>query len=198
MKWAVFSIILSSQEAGAFLMPIRRILKPLRSAVVEVESYIQCGKCKAVYEMSDEALGRGKKVQCGVCEHSWWQTPDRLQDLRDGWQMIDMPEDRLNAVKENIKEGRSPSAPKFVKKGEVTIFIGNLPFEYGESEIEGMFAPFGSVNGVTVVRLPDGRSKGYAFVEMEKKEAGVQAIETLNKSDYKGRNLNVALGGKSD
>jgi RNA recognition motif-containing protein len=53
------------------------------------------------------------------------------------------------------------------------------------------------VASVTLVKQADGRSKGYAFVDMVEKEAGEKAIADLNGSDIDGRNLNVALGGDS-
>eukprot|EP00614_Pseudopedinella_elastica_P035439 CAMPEP_0172616346 /NCGR_PEP_ID=MMETSP1068-20121228/63829_1 /TAXON_ID=35684 /ORGANISM="Pseudopedinella elastica, Strain CCMP716" /LENGTH=201 /DNA_ID=CAMNT_0013421743 /DNA_START=58 /DNA_END=666 /DNA_ORIENTATION=+ len=200
MATLYFSLLLASAclESSAFTSVLRPRRFQLKASLTALgaETYLQCGKCKAVYDVDSETLGRGKKVQCTVCDHSWWQTPDRLQYLREGWEMVDMADEKLQLVQENMAAGRDPNAAKYVKPGEVTVFIGNLPFEYGEEEIEGLFTPFGEVNGVTVVKLPDGRSKGYAFVEMAKKEAGEQAIEKMNGMDYQGRNLNVARGGK--
>ncbi|HSH83787.1 MAG TPA: RNA-binding protein, partial [Guyparkeria sp.] len=36
-----------------------------------------------------------------------------------------------------------------------------------------------------------GRSKGFGFVEMTDRDAGMQAIEALNGSDMDGRNITV-------
>ena len=60
-----------------------------------------------------------------------------------------------------------------------------------------MDRPSAQVASVTLVKQADGRSKGYAFVDMMEKEAGEKAIAELNGSDIDGRNLNVALGGDS-
>ncbi len=43
-----------------------------------------------------------------------------------------------------------------------------------------------------VIRFRDGKSKGFAFVEMDAEEAAKKAIETLNGQDYRGRKLVVA------
>ena len=57
-----------------------------------------------------------------------------------------MSEERLSTIKENIAAGRAPNDEKPKVKGAVTVFIGNLPFTYGEAEIEKIFSPFGAVS----------------------------------------------------
>ena len=69
--------------------------------------------------------------------------------------MVDMADEKLQLVQENMAAGRDPNAAKYVKPGEVTVFIGNLPFEYGEEEIEGLFTPFGEVSIRLAVWLLD-------------------------------------------
>lgn len=178
---------------------VSRVLAEASEQTAEegVEQYVQCGKCKSVYSMDLATLGNGKKVTCSVCSHAWWQTADRVQTLRDGWMFADLSDERLDTIKENIAAGRAPNDEKPKVKGAVTVFIGNLPFNYGDSDIENIFKPFGEVASVTLVKQADGRSKGYAFVDMMEKPAGEKAIAELNGSDIEGRNLNVALGGDS-
>jgi predicted Zn finger-like uncharacterized protein len=160
-------------------------------------TYIQCGKCKAVYPMTLEVLGRGKKVTCSVCEHSWWQNSQRLTELREGFQLEDLSQARVAEIKEALALGKDPSEEKPRRKGAVTIFVGNLPFHYEDKEVEETFAPFGEVASITLVRQPDGTSKGYAFVDMVDKPAGEKAIAELDGFVLQGRNLHVALGGNS-
>jgi RNA recognition motif-containing protein len=59
--------------------------------------------------------------------------------------MVDMNEERLATIHENIAAGRAPNEEKAKVKGAVTVFIGNLPFNYGDDEIEAIFEPFGKV-----------------------------------------------------
>eukprot|EP00613_Pedinella_sp_CCMP2098_P001850 CAMPEP_0171629658 /NCGR_PEP_ID=MMETSP0990-20121206/22338_1 /TAXON_ID=483369 /ORGANISM="non described non described, Strain CCMP2098" /LENGTH=164 /DNA_ID=CAMNT_0012198425 /DNA_START=186 /DNA_END=680 /DNA_ORIENTATION=+ len=162
----------------------------------ECPTYVQCGKCKAVYSISLETLGKGKKMACGLCSHSWWQTADRMQDLREGWKMADMPQPRMDQIKSNMLQGRSPNFVPGKAKGEATIFIGNLPFDFSESDITEMFAGYGAVASVTLVHHENGQSKGYAFVEMEKKDEGEKAIGEMDGTEMNGRALKVAMGGK--
>jgi len=159
-------------------------------------TYIQCGKCKSVYPMDEDTLGRGQKVSCSVCDHAWWQTVDRLMTLRNGWLFEDLPENKKDEIKANVAVGNSPvQAPQPKKKGSITVFVGNCPFDYAENDIQEMFAAFGEVCSVNLVTNLDGSSKGFAFVEMEEKAAGEKAINELHETEINGRSINVALGG---
>jgi cold-inducible RNA-binding protein len=71
------------------------------------------------------------------------------------------------------------------------LYVGNLPYEVGETELQELFARAGSVESVTVMRdQMTGRARGFAFVEMGTDEEAQQAI-TLNGTQVGGRNLTV-------
>ena len=44
------------------------------------------------------------------------------------------------------------------------LFVGNLDFETGEPEIEAYFCQYGEIDNISIGRAPDGKSRGYAFV----------------------------------
>ncbi len=72
------------------------------------------------------------------------------------------------------------------------LFVGNLPFQTTEADLESLFSASGGVSTVTVMRDREtGRARGFAFVEMATDEAASHAIDTLNNSSYGGRNLSV-------
>ncbi|TLS68759.1 RNA-binding protein [Mariprofundus erugo] len=75
--------------------------------------------------------------------------------------------------------------------GTSNLYVGNLPFNAGPDDIKNLFAPYGEVVDIRMVK--DRRSKrfkGYAFVEMN--SAGAQAaIKHLDNNDYAGRTLRV-------
>jgi cold-inducible RNA-binding protein len=72
------------------------------------------------------------------------------------------------------------------------LYVGNLPYEVGETELQELFARAGSVESVTVMRdQMTGRARGFAFVEMGTDEEAQQAITTLNGTQVGGRNLTV-------
>jgi RNA recognition motif-containing protein len=72
------------------------------------------------------------------------------------------------------------------------LYVGNLPFQTTEADLETLFASAGDVATITVMRDREtGRARGFAFVEMSSDEGAAQAVDTLNNSSYGGRNLQV-------
>lgn len=70
------------------------------------------------------------------------------------------------------------------------LFIGNLPYDISEPELLNLFNEYGEVvNANLVVDRYTGRSRGFAFVEMDSRSSGQQAMESLNKTVYKSRAL---------
>jgi RNA recognition motif-containing protein len=72
------------------------------------------------------------------------------------------------------------------------IYVGNLPFNTTEDELEAAFGAYGDVNRVKIVSDREtGRSRGFAFVSMDDAAAAGSAIEALNETDFQGRTLRV-------
>lgn len=82
----------------------------------------------------------------------------------------------------------------------MNIYVGNLPYETSEEDLREMFGEFGAVSSVNIIKdRVSGNSKGFGFVEMDDDEAGQKAIDELNGSELKGRNMKVNLARpKSD
>jgi RNA recognition motif-containing protein len=72
------------------------------------------------------------------------------------------------------------------------LYVGNLPYEVGETELQELFTRAGSVESVNVMRdQATGRARGFAFVEMSTDEEAQHAITALNGAQVGGRNLTV-------
>ena len=72
------------------------------------------------------------------------------------------------------------------------IYVGNLPFDTSERDLEEVFSQFGAVREASIVQDREtGRSRGFGFVEMEADDDARAAIEQLNGSDLGGRSLTV-------
>src|SRR5215813_13945687 len=72
------------------------------------------------------------------------------------------------------------------------LYVGNLPYEIGETELQDLFAQAGAVDSVNVMRdQATGRARGFAFVEMASEEDAQNAIDALNNSSLGGRTLTV-------
>ena len=72
------------------------------------------------------------------------------------------------------------------------IFVGNLDFNATEEAVRNLFERYGAVNSARIMTDRDtGRSRGFAFVEMENETEADQAISALNGYTLDGRALNV-------
>ena len=87
---------------------------------------------------------------------------------------------------------REGDATVTIGKGEMNLYVGNLPFSTNNSDLEGMFADHGTVTSAQVIMDREtGRSRGFGFVEMGSDDEGRAAIQALDGSDIGGRNLKV-------
>lgn len=72
------------------------------------------------------------------------------------------------------------------------LFVGGLPFQTTQDELQNMFAEAGQVISATIITdKMTGRSKGFGFVEMSTEEEAEKAIQLLNGKDLGGRKITV-------
>jgi RNA recognition motif-containing protein len=72
------------------------------------------------------------------------------------------------------------------------LYVGNLGYDISDTELEQLFAAFGTVRSAQVIADRDtGRSKGFGFVEMGSDQEAVAAITGLNGKEVAGRALTV-------
>jgi len=72
------------------------------------------------------------------------------------------------------------------------LYVGNLPYETGETELQELFGRAGTVETVKVMRdMATGRARGFAFVEMSTDEEAQEAIRSFNNHQMGGRGLTV-------
>src|SRR5687768_1843640 len=72
------------------------------------------------------------------------------------------------------------------------IYVGNLPWSYGSSELEELFRQYGDVAAAEVIMDREtGRSRGFGFVQMANDGDMDAAINGLNGHDCDGRPLVV-------
>ena len=75
---------------------------------------------------------------------------------------------------------------------DMNIYVGNLPYTATEDDLREIFAEHGEVATVNIIMDKfSGQSKGFGFVEMPDQAAAEAAIEALNESAVKGRNIKV-------
>ena len=71
------------------------------------------------------------------------------------------------------------------------LYVGNLPYNISDDQLQAMFAKFGTPDSARVITDRDtGQSKGFGFVEFNNPEQAKQAL-TLNGTEFGGRSLKV-------
>ncbi|MGE0393934.1 MAG: RNA recognition motif domain-containing protein [Vicinamibacterales bacterium] len=72
------------------------------------------------------------------------------------------------------------------------LYVGNIPYDTNEADLEAVFAEAGAVDSVTVVRDREtGRARGFAFVTMVSDDDAQKAISQLHEKPFGGRTLTV-------
>ena len=74
----------------------------------------------------------------------------------------------------------------------MNIYVGRLPYEVTEEDLQEAFAAFGEVVSAKVIKDEyNGKSKGFGFVEMPDRIEANKAIKGLNNTELKGKAIMV-------
>lgn len=74
------------------------------------------------------------------------------------------------------------------------LFIGGLAEEATEEAISGLFAPFGEISFISIIKDRDsGKPRGFGFVQLGTDEQAQRAIEALHGTQFLGRELRVLV-----
>src|SRR5512141_2835267 len=77
---------------------------------------------------------------------------------------------------------------------EYKLYVGHLSYTTSETDLQTLFAEAGAVKSVALIKDRDsGRSKGFAFVEMENQQDMQNAISMFNGKDFQGRDMSVSI-----
>jgi RNA recognition motif-containing protein len=72
------------------------------------------------------------------------------------------------------------------------LYVGNLPYQTTEDDLQALFEAAGQVASVSIVRdRATGQARGFGFVEMSDSEGAQRAISELDRREFGGRNLTV-------
>jgi RNA recognition motif-containing protein len=74
------------------------------------------------------------------------------------------------------------------------LYVGNLSGSTGDDDLRRTFAPFGTLVSVSVViDHITGQPRGFGFVEYERSEDALNAIQSVNGRQVNGRKLTVSI-----
>jgi RNA recognition motif-containing protein len=72
------------------------------------------------------------------------------------------------------------------------IYVGNLPYETTEEQLQEAFSAFGEISSVSILKDRDtGESRGFGFIEMPNNDEANAAIEAMDENDSLGKPLKV-------
>jgi len=92
------------------------------------------------------------------------------------------------------EEETASSTDEEKKEEDVKLYVGNLSFSSTPSDINELFAPFGTITETQVPKdRKSGMPRGFAFVSMATQEMADAAIAALNESEFDGRDLKVSI-----
>ena len=75
---------------------------------------------------------------------------------------------------------------------QMKLYVGNLSYKTTENDLREKFEEFGTVNQVDIITdRESGRSKGFAFVEMNDRDEANAAIQEMNGATLGDRTLAV-------
>lgn len=77
---------------------------------------------------------------------------------------------------------------------ENKLYVGNLAFTTTDEDVQILFGQAGVVKSVSVIKDREtGRSRGFAFVEMDTADAAQEAISQFNGIQFQGRQIKVNI-----
>ncbi len=115
------------------------------------------------------------------------------------------PKENVRVAKGRSNQGGNPAARQEKRRRPASVaptrnarlYVGNLSYEATEAELEDLFKGFGNVRSVEIIyNTRTYKSKGYAFVEMQKLEDAQRAAEVLHGQPFMGRELMVSAASE--
>ncbi|MBC7332890.1 MAG: RNA-binding protein [Actinobacteria bacterium] len=71
------------------------------------------------------------------------------------------------------------------------LYVGNITYGISDEQLKDLFSQAGNVTYSRIIKRPDGKSKGFGFVEMSTEEEAQKAIEKFDQYELEGRKLKV-------
>lgn len=93
----------------------------------------------------------------------------------------------IRSIKASVDESLSS------EQASITLYVGNLPYRANESDVKDLFAEFGDVFAVRLMKdKRTGKRRGFGFVVVASKDAD-SVIENLNNNEFDQRTLKVRI-----
>ena len=128
-----------------------------------------------------------------------WPTTTATVALNSlGWLLLGFLAGRRFSLSRKTSAKPAPQAARAQSQrqptaGSAELYVGNLSYETTEADLREMFSKAGKVASIRLIENKfNGKSKGYAFIEMAGEEHAVEASRQLNGKEFKGRKIVVS------
>jgi len=92
--------------------------------------------------------------------------------------------------------GMNNSRPNQLRDDQETLYVSNVSYNLSAEDVKTVFAPYGVVHNVYVPKdRVTGRSKGIAFVTIDKSEVN-SVLQEMSGKEIGGRNINCQVAKK--
>lgn len=100
---------------------------------------------------------------------------------------------KTSKEKENLESPKKEQKPKKAKVADkkARLIIRNLSFKCSEDDLKTVFAQYGAVLEVNIPKKPDGKMRGFAFVQFKNLLEAGKALKSMNMKEIKGRTVAV-------
>ena len=71
------------------------------------------------------------------------------------------------------------------------LYVGNLPYSCSEEDVKNLFSEYNPSSVKLIIDRETGRSKGFAFVEIDSNNEAQDAMQALDKKVVEGKTLVV-------
>ncbi|ORX89454.1 polyadenylate binding protein [Basidiobolus meristosporus CBS 931.73] len=104
--------------------------------------------------------------------------------------------DKKVFVGHHIPKKERQSKVEELKAQFTNVYVKNLDISVTLDEMKEMFTKFGAITSAVLATDENGVSRGFGFVNFEDHEQALQAVESLNETEFKGKKLYVGRAQK--
>ncbi|XP_011605241.2 RNA-binding protein 28 isoform X1 [Takifugu rubripes] len=93
----------------------------------------------------------------------------------------------------DMEKKKNEHAPKGIRKNvlKARLIIRNLSFQCSENDLKQVCTKFGPILEAKIPLKPDGKMRGFAFVQFKNMSSAAKALNALNLKEIKGRQVAV-------
>lgn len=129
------------------------------------------------------------------CDDDWLECyeAENYEDVFDWYELCDLNDEESDLVWEHPQQFFSCKSTKNPPSQGDTLFVRNLAKSVDVQQLSTLFAPFGTIARVNIIKDALGTSKGFGFVHFTNASDAGKALAKMNGHLLAGRKLHVAM-----